>query len=164
MERLARRSMWARMACWARRRRSSGGSLLSGSISRSKRLRKASRAGLVRALRSPVRLQEISAAIRLFMSFAGKALTSYRGSRGVVVRPSGRVACVASRAQARARGRTDGGHGLSSNARRAATRRSGLIEGRWRRWRATGRVRSARPGLRRRVPVTARKPRSGPYL
>jgi hypothetical protein len=59
--------MWARRACSARRRRSSGGSLPSGSTSRSKRLRKASRAGLVRALRSEVRAHEISAAIRALM-------------------------------------------------------------------------------------------------
>src|ERR1700733_14653477 len=40
----------------------------SGATSRSKRSRKASRAGLVRAFRSRVRLHEISAAITLLMS------------------------------------------------------------------------------------------------
>lgn len=54
----------------ARRRRSSGVSLPSGSTSRSKRCRNFSHARRVRALRSSVRLHEISAAIRLFMSLA----------------------------------------------------------------------------------------------
>lgn len=59
--------MYARFACSARLWRSSGGSWPSGSTSVSNRLRNASRAGLVRALRSPVRLHEISAAIRWLM-------------------------------------------------------------------------------------------------
>jgi hypothetical protein len=66
---LARRSMYARLACSARRRRSSGGSLPSGSTSFSNRFRNAWRAGRVRALRSAVRLHETSAAIRRLMSF-----------------------------------------------------------------------------------------------
>ncbi len=68
--RLARRSMYARFACSARRWRSSCGSLPAGSTSRSNRRRNAWRAGRVRALRSTVRLHEISAAMRRLMSLA----------------------------------------------------------------------------------------------
>jgi hypothetical protein len=62
--------MYARLACSARRRRSSGGRSPSGSTSFSNRFKNAWRAGLVRALRSEVRLHETSAAIRRLMSLA----------------------------------------------------------------------------------------------
>lgn len=54
----------------------------SGSTSRSKRRRKASRAGRVRALRSVVRLHEISAAIWRLMSLPAMAATSPRSDAG----------------------------------------------------------------------------------
>ena len=57
-DRLARSSMWARRALSARRTRSSSGSVPSGSTSRSKRAKKADRAGAVRRLRSGVRDQD----------------------------------------------------------------------------------------------------------
>ena len=64
-ERFASRSMYALFACSARLSRSSGERVPSGSTSRSNRSRNLSRAGCVRARRSCVRLQEISAAMRL---------------------------------------------------------------------------------------------------
>lgn len=68
---LARRSMYACIACSARRRRPSGGSVPSGSTSCSKRCMNFSRAGgSVRAFRSTVRLREISAAMRRLMTLA----------------------------------------------------------------------------------------------
>lgn len=91
--RLARRSMYARFACSARRWRSSGGSLPSGSTSRSNRRRNAWRAGRVRALRSTVRLHEISAAMRRLMSLA-------IGPHLPPCRPGGRQAGALPQAQA----------------------------------------------------------------
>jgi hypothetical protein len=75
--------MCARRACLARCRRSSAGSMPSGSTSRSNRSRNALRPALVRELRFAVRLQEISAAILLSMSFSAIAFTSSRGASGI---------------------------------------------------------------------------------
>ena len=118
---LARRSMYARLACSARRRRSSGGNVPSGSTSRSNRLRNASRAGRVRALRSYVRLQEISAAMRRLMSLAMADHLPSATARGLVSRLVSSSASARLRADARAGGET----------RRAARRGFMVTTRRW---------------------------------